>query len=254
MERKKEKVLGCNVDLLNFENAINLIKDNLKQKSLMHIVTINPEIIELAKKNKEYYNIIKNADLTVPDGIGIKIALKLRGINQEQIPGIDLSKEIIKICAENNIKIALIGAKEEIIQKAKNNLLNEYKNLKISYIHNGYFKEDEETDIINELKYSQAKFIMIALGVPKQDFFIKKCKESIEDGIFIGVGGSFDVWAGEVKRAPVIYRKMGCEWLYRTIKQPERIKRIYKTLPLFLFKAIIEAIYSQKEIYNKKQE
>ena len=80
------------------------------------------------------------------------------------------------------------------------------------------------------------------MGSPKQELFIDKCRKKQVNAIYIGVGGSFDVWSGEVERAPEIFRKTGFEWLYRTIKQPERIKRIYKTLPVFMFKVIIERV------------
>lgn len=241
MERKTQKVLGYDVDLMTFKDAICFVEEKLKNNEGMHIVTINPEIIEHANKDSSFKPILENADLVIPDGIGIKIALKLKGINQEQIPGIEFAKEAIAICEKMNKSIALIGAKEEVIQKAKFELKSEYQNLKICYSHNGYYTNEEESKLINELKENSPSLALIALGAPKQDLFINACKKEMPNTIFIGVGGSFDVWAGVVERAPECYRKIGCEWLYRTIKQPQRLKRIYKTLPLFLFKAIIES-------------
>lgn len=245
MERITEKVLGYNVDLLSFEDAVNYVVTNLKESKGMQIVTINPEMIELANKNSNFSQILKEAELIVPDGSGIKLALKLKGIKQEQIPGIDFSKKIIEKCSEKSISIALIGAKDEIIKKTIENLKNEFNNLDIVFYRNGYFKENEEEDIINELQTANPKFVLVALGAPKQELFIKKCREKLKNSVLIGVGGSFDVWGGAVERAPQIYRIMGCEWLFRTLKQPQRIKRIYKTLPLFLFKVIIEALKSK---------
>ena len=242
MIKKRQKVLGYEIDLFSFNEAIEYTFENINNEVSTHIVTINPEIIELANKNERYSEIIENADLIIPDGIGIKLALKFKGIKQEQIPGIDFSKKLIELCAKNNKKIALIGAKEDVINKTVFNLKNEFQTLDIAYEQNGYFTEDEENKIIEKLKNSNAKLVLVALGAPKQEIFIQKCKFAINNATFIGVGGSFDVWAGEVKRAPKFYRKIGCEWLYRTIKQPERFKRIYKTLPLFLFKVIIEGV------------
>lgn len=240
MDRKTEKVLGYDVDLLSFQNAVDFVLLKIKKNEGMHIVTINPEIIEMGNKDEKFKEILKQADLTIPDGSGIKLALKLKKIKQEQIPGIDFSKEIINHCEKDNIPLALIGAKEDVIQKTSENLKKEFPNLNLCYLHNGYFKENEE--IINELATKKPKVVLVALGAPKQDFFIKSCKEKIPNVIYIGVGGSFDVWAGYVERAPKFFRLIGCEWLYRTIKQPERFKRIYKTLPMFLFKAIMESI------------
>lgn len=242
MERNIKKVLGHNVDILTFNNAVLKVMDNIEQAKGMQIVTVNPEMIELADKNKEFADILDNAELVIPDGSGIKLALKLKGIVQEQIPGIDFSKELIKCCSKKNYKIVFIGAKEEVVNKAVENIREEIPNVNICYYRNGYFSAEEENEIINKIKESGAKFILSALGAPKQEIFNKKCREKIKDAVFIGVGGSFDVWAGNVERAPDIYRKFGCEWIYRTLKQPQRIKRIYKTLPMFLIKVIIEAI------------
>lgn len=242
MERNTKKVLGYDVDLLSFDNAVNKTMDCISTGTYLHIVTVNPEMIEMANTNKEFAEVLQNAGMVIPDGSGIKLALKLKGINQEQIPGIDFTKRIIELCAKNGHKIAMIGAKEEVIQTAVQNLKNEYSDLQIAYFRNGYFNQDDENEIIQAIAESGAKFVAVALGAPKQEFFIKKCIEKHPNAVYIGVGGSFDVWAGKVERAPKIFRVFGCEWLYRTLKQPERIKRIYKTLPIYLIKIIIEAL------------
>lgn len=242
MNRNTEKVLGYDVDLIALDRAIELVEQNLNEEQGMHIITINPEIIEHATKDAILSKIIKDANLIVPDGVGIKIALKLKGIRQEQIAGIDLAKELLYSCKKLNKTVALIGAKEEVIQKAVEVLSKEIDGLNIVYSRNGYFEPEKEEEIIQELEKLNVDFVLVALGSPKQDYFINKCKNKLTNSIFIGVGGSFDVWAGYVERAPEFYRKLGLEWFYRTIKQPERFKRIYKTLPIFLFKAIIEAI------------
>ncbi len=241
MERNTQKVLGYNVDILSFEEAINNVLASVNNNIGMQIVTINPEMIELANRNKDYANILNNAELVIPDGSGIKLALKLKGIKQEQIPGIDFTRRILEKFAENNLPVALIGAKEEVVQKAAANLQKEIPNLNICYFRNGYFSENDEEQIINDIKDKSPKLVLAALGAPKQEQFIFKCRKELNNAIYIGVGGSFDIWAGSVERAPKIFRKLGCEWLYRTMKQPERIKRIYKTLPMFLIKVIIEA-------------
>lgn len=242
MQRKTEKVSGYNTDLFSFEEAVNYTLEQMKNDVSMQIITVNPEMIELAEKNAEFSEILKNAELVIPDGFGIKLALKLKGINQEQVRGIDFSKKLLEHCEKNNFNVALIGAKEDILTKAVANLKSELPDLSVCYARNGYFSADEEEFIINELKKSMPKLVLVALGAPKQEIFIKKCKKFLNTTAFIGVGGSFDVWSGEVKRAPKFFQITGFEWLYRTISQPQRFKRIYKTLPIFLFKAIIEAL------------
>lgn len=239
---KREKIQGYCVDLIKFQDAVKHLADCIENNKSTHVITINPEIIEQAHKNKELSEIINNAEFIVADGMGIKLALKFKGINQERIPGVDLARELINECEKNNYNVALIGAKEEVITKTVENLKEENKNLNISYYRNGYFSNKDEDEIIRNLTNSKPQLVLVALGAPKQEFFIQKCKQNYPNAVYIGVGGSFDVWAKIVERAPEFYRKIGCEWLYRTIKQPERIKRIYKTLPVFLFKAIIESV------------
>ena len=239
MERKTEKILGYDVDLMTFEDAISYTSDNLCNNKGMHIITINPEIIEQARKSFEYNKIVKTADLVIPDGVGIKIALKLKGIEQEQIPGIDFAKWILKNCQILGKNVALIGSTEEVIKRTEDLLSAEYRELKIVYTHNGFFPKHKEDEIVKNLTGIEPDVVLVALGAPKQDYFIRKCIEKHPNAIYIGVGGAFDVWAGNVKRAPEFFRVVGLEWLYRTIKQPQRFKRIYKTLPIFLIKVII---------------
>lgn len=245
-ERKQAKILGFGVDLLSFSDALGLTMERLKSNNGFQVVTINPEMIEIAKKNENFARVLNSAELVIPDGVGIKIALKIKGINQENIPGIEFSKKLIELCAQNGYPIALLGAKEEIVQKTKKNLLEEFENLDIVYVRNGYFSKDEEETIKNEMTATGPKAVFVALGAPKQEFLIEELKKSMPETVFVGVGGSFDVWSGVVKRAPEIYQKLGLEWLYRTIKEPERFKRIFPALPLFLIRVIIESVFQKK--------
>ena len=142
--------------------------------------------------------------------------------------------------AENNLPVALIGAKPEVIKLAKENLEKEVEGLNIVYIQDGYFKDDDR--VLEELKNANPRLILVALGSPKQEKFIAKAKNILNYGLMVGVGGSFDVWSGTVERAPEIYQKFGIEWLYRTVKQPERFKRIFPTLPLFVLRVLREKL------------
>lgn len=238
----RAKVQGFYVDLLTYEEVINKSFMGIENNQNIHIVTINPEIIQSAKKRPDLAKIINDAEIITPDGVGIKIALKMKGINQEQVTGVDLSFKMLELCAKKNIKIGLIGAKEEVLNLAKEKILEKYPNIQIVYSRNGYFENFDE--VINDTVQSGAKFILCAMGSPKQELFISKLKEKINGAIMIGVGGTFDVISGTVKLAPSIYRKLGLEWLYRTIKQPERFKRIFPALPIFFFQSIIDSVRS----------
>ena len=115
-----------------------------------------------------------------------------------------------------------------------------YQNLNIIYKQDGYFSVEDEQRIVNNLKSSNPKLVLVALGVPKQEEFISKYKDEFNNTIFIGVGGSFDVWSGKVKRAPLLFQRLGLEWLWRLLNMPSRFKRIFPTIPLFLLEAIME--------------
>lgn len=233
MERNIVKLLGLNVDSFTFEEAIEYAKTISGQ-----VVTINPEMINNAVQNPEFAKIINNAELVIPDGIGVQIGLKILGYNVRRIAGIEFSRRMVEECAKSEQSVALVGAKPEIVQKAKENLEHEIQGLYVTYAHDGYFRDDDE--ILNELKIRQPRLVLCALGSPKQEEFILKAKELLPDALFVGVGGSFDVWSGVVERAPEIYQKLGLEWLYRTVKEPKRFKRIFPTLPLFVLKVLRE--------------
>ena len=236
----KENLLGYDICTLKQEDIIKKAFEEISCSQNVHIVTINPEMMELAAKNEEFANILKNADIIIPDGIGIKIGFKIKGIEIDRIAGIELAYNILAKANDENLPVALIGAKSEILALACKNLKSKIQNLNIVYSRDGFFKEDEEDSIVENIALLEAKVVLVALGAPKQDLFIQKLKQACKGAIFVGVGGSFDVWSGVVKRAPIAFQKLGLEWLYRTIMQPSRFKRIFPTLPRFIFRVIME--------------
>lgn len=231
MERNTVKLQGFSIDTFTFEEALDYAASHSGQ-----IVTINPEMIQTARRNKEFADIINNARLVVPDGIGVEIGLKILGHKVRRIAGIELGRALIDRLAGE--PAAFIGAKPEIIKKAVENLKNDVGNLNAVYVQDGYFKDDER--VLTELSEKHPRLVLVALGSPKQEFFINEAKKRLPDALFIGLGGSFDVWSGVVERAPEIYQRMGLEWLYRTIKEPQRFKRIFPALPLFILKVVKE--------------
>ena len=236
-------VLNCPVDLVSCDKAIEIANNAIVESRNFHIVTINPEMIMNAQTNAEFLNLLNNSDLNIMDGVGVRLALNFRGINKAQIRGVDFSRELIKLASEKEYRIAFLGAKEEVIKKACENFKLEYPNLNIVYSRNGYFDNLEQ--ICEEIKTAKPQILLIGMGSPYQEEIIVKLKNILQGCTMIGVGGSFDVFSGIVKESPVIYRKLGLEWLYRTVCQPERFKRIFPVLPLFLIKCIIETIFKK---------
>lgn len=238
MERRIVKLLGFNIDTFDFESAVSFAKNLIESGHGGQIVTINPEMIETGLKDANFADLLNSADLVIPDGVGVKIGLKIKGINTQRIAGIEFSHKLIGECAKNNFSVALVGAKPHIIQKAAENLKKDFNNLSIVYIQDGYFAN--ANDVYWGLGEKNPKLVLVALGSPKQEFFIKEYRKYHPDTLMIGVGGSFDVWSGEIERAPEIYQKLGLEWLYRTVKEPQRFKRIFPNLPRFIFRVLFK--------------
>ena len=166
------------------------------------------------------------------------MGLRIKGTPVERIAGIEFSHKLIEECARKNFSVALIGAKPHILEKTVENLKKDIENLNIVYAQDGYYENRQA--VLNELKEKAPQLVLVALGSPKQEEFIQFARDLLPRSVMIGVGGSFDVWSGEVQRAPEIYQKLGIEWLYRTIKEPQRFKRIFPTLPRFLFRVILD--------------
>ena len=243
------ELFGFNINSLDFTDAVEKATSCIENNKLAQVVTINPEMFFEAEKNEEFAKVLNDAEIIIPDGVGVKIALQINGIESERIPGIDFAKNLLELSAQNGWTVAIIGAKEEVLNGACQNLKQELPALNIVYSHNGYFENDDE--IYNELKQANPQLILAAMGSPRQEFFISNAKNVLERGLMIGIGGSLDVWSGNVKRAPEIFQKTGTEWLYRTITQPERFKRIFPTLPLFLLKAIKYRVLDRSFDYVK---
>ena len=215
-----------------FKRLEQLLHKNKKK----FIITANPETI----MTSEFDNDVKKMLLdekndVIPDGIAIVKASNMLGINiKERITGIDVSNELLKL--GNNLKksIYFFGAKEEVINDLVKMVNQKYPNIKIAGAKNGYIEDKEE--IFKDIIKTKPDIIMVALGIPHQEKIIYKHLDKFKKGIFIGVGGSFDVLSGHKKRAPKIFIKLNLEWLYRIIKEPTRLKRFWNNNVKFLFK------------------
>ena len=225
------QLLGYNINTFDFESAVEYANSISGQ-----VVTINQEMMS----NPDMKEIVNSAELVIPDGIGVQLGLRICGHKVKRIAGIEFAHRMLEEAEKNRQSVALIGAKPDVIEKAKENIQKEFPNLYITYVQDGYFADTER--VLNEIKIRQPRLVLCAMGSPKQEQFITEAKKLLPESLFIGVGGSFDVWSGTVKRAPVIYQKLCLEWLYRTIKEPQRFKRIFPTLPLFVLRVLKERL------------
>ncbi|WP_318246313.1 WecB/TagA/CpsF family glycosyltransferase [Bacillus sp. PS06] len=215
------------------------ICNRIEQNTRTFIVTANPEIVMYANEHRNYKEVLEDADYIIPDGIGIVIGSQiLNNPLSERLAGFDLMGQLLDASNTKGYKLYFLGASPEVMPEAVKKIKSKYQsNIHICGYHHGYFDQEKEQYIIEEIRMHQPDLIFIGLGFPRQEEWIHRYIDSFDKGIFMGVGGSFDVWAGNVKRAPLIWQKLNIEWLYRLMKQPSRWRRML-VLPQFLVKVI----------------
>lgn len=229
------EILGYKI----FNKSIEDLLIEIESRDKVNIVSGNPEILFNGLKNERLNkNFKENYSLIVPDGVGTVIASKIvKAPVKEKIAGIEVMKNIIEIATKEGKGIYLLGAKEEVLRNCINNLTKTYPSIKILGSHNGYFDLNNCNDIVKDIKEKAPWAIFVAMGCPRQEQFIEEHISELPCKIYMGVGGSFDVFAGNVKRAPKWMLTLGLEWLYRVVKEPWRIKRL-SAIPRFLCRVI----------------
>lgn len=217
------------------DNYYNELDKILKNKEKRFIITVNSETLMKSENDRELENILKGNYSFVPDGIAVVKAAKKLDINiSERITGIDIAEHLLKVANINKYSIYLFGAKEEVIQALVEKIKKEYKNIKLLGYSNGYV--DNKDKIMEDIIKFNPDICMIALGIPEQEKLIYKYINKAKNGIYVGVGGSFDVLSGSKLRAPKIFIKLNLEWFYRIITEPKRLKRFWNNNVKFMFK------------------
>jgi N-acetylglucosaminyldiphosphoundecaprenol N-acetyl-beta-D-mannosaminyltransferase len=242
------KILNIWVDQVDRKKAIRRVKNFLEKGTRPHaIMASNPEKHFSVPKDAVLYDTFKNADLLLPDGIGIVLAARiLYGVGLERVPGSEFIFDICDIAEKESYKVFIFGAKEDVNKEAVDELKNRYPSLKIVGRANGYVKEFEMPDLIGRINASGAEILFLALGSPKQEKWYATHKNQLHHvKVVQGVGGTLDTIAGTVKRAPEVWRKFQLEWLYRLIMEPKRIRR-QKVLPVFAALVLITKLKTFK--------
>lgn len=219
----------------NKKCCYELIENNLRISKKTFIVTANPETYMLSKKDEEMKSIIYNKEnLIVPDGISIVKTASYFGIDlKERITGVDLCSYLLKLADENKYSLYLFGSTSDVIEKLVNVIKEKYSNINILGYSNGYEKDKDA--IMKKIVKLNPDICLVALGIPYQEKLINKYIDIAKKGIYVGVGGSFDVLSGTKKRAPKIFIKLNLEWLYRLICEPKRLKRFINSNVKFIF-------------------
>lgn len=225
-------VLGVGFDNLTMAEAVAAGARLLKEEGCHYVVTPNPEIVEVCRENPAAMRAVNGADLVLPDGIGIiKGAAMLGTPLKEKTPGIEFAAGLMGEMAKEGKSLYLLGAKPGVAEQAAERLAAQYPGLKIAGTHDGYFKDD--APVAEAIRQSGADCVFVCLGAPKQELWMAKWGPETGAHLLCGLGGSLDVFAGVVERAPKFWSDHGLEWFYRLCKEPKRIGRMMK-LPLFL--------------------
>lgn len=260
------KLFQVGIDQVDNQKTVQKIEEFIISKKPHQIVTPDTLAVLRARKDPEYHAILKSADLVTPDGAGILwAATTLNYPLPERVTGIDIIHNICRLAAKKGYSLYLLGSYPEVASETALNLTKKYPGIKIAGTHHGYFscedsqncedvinsnsvRDKKEEEIIDEIKENKPDILLVGMGVPKQEKWINKNLEKLDVPVCIGVGGSFDVLSGRIPRAPLWMQRHGMEWIYRSIKQPNRAFRV---LALFYFIWLVivgKIVYSLKEV------
>ncbi|MDE5097184.1 MAG: WecB/TagA/CpsF family glycosyltransferase [Trichodesmium sp. St16_bin4-tuft] len=205
-----------------------------------HVVTLNAEMVMQSEKNYVLAQIIRQADLVVPDGAGVVLSLRLKGICVQRCPGIELAESILWQAPKQNLDnlVFFYGGKPGVAMKAAHIWQEKLPELSIACQH-GYLSPAEEKELLQTLAELQPRLIFVGLGAPRQELWIAENKHICPEAIWIGIGGSLDIWAGLKKRAPAWFSDNSLEWLYRLYQEPWRWRRMW-ALPQFVWKTLMD--------------
>ena len=235
-------VLGIGFDDLTMEEAVERGMELLHSPGAHYVVTPNPEIVEVCREDLAARQAVNAADLVLADGIGVVKGAQMMGTPLKgRVPGIEFAAGLMERMASEGLSLYLLGAKPGVAEAAGVALAERYPGLRIAGTRDGYFRED--APVVEAIRDSGADCVFVCLGAPKQELWMARHGEATGARLLCGLGGSLDVFAGVVERAPKFWSDHGLEWFYRLCRDPRRAGRMMK-LPLFL-------IHVQKEKRRK---
>lgn len=217
-------LFDCPVDILTMDETIKMVQTAIQERKPLHHVALNAAKLVNMRTDRELAEDVKRSDIVGIDGMAIVLALRFFGLRSvERVTGIDLMHRALELCAREGYKPYLLGAKEATIQQAANNMRTKLPGLEFAGIRNGYFSPADEARIVEDIRASGADCLFVGMPTPHKERFLAKYADQLQVPFIMGVGGSFDIWAGEVARAPGFMQKYGLEWLYRTYQEPRRM-------------------------------
>lgn len=226
MSADRTAFMGVPVDAITMQETIRRIHSSIEQGEKVQHMAINTMIILRMVEDPEFMHTLSKCEIINADGIGVVLASKLLGRPlPERVTGIDLMEALIGLAAQHGFKPYFLGAQEEIVQRTVSHYRKKYPKLEIAGYRNGYFKEEDEQGIAEDIRDSRADMLFVAISSPKKEIFLGRWRETMDIPFCMGVGGSFDVVAGKFKRAPTWVQKAGLEWAYRWKQEPRRMFR-----------------------------
>jgi N-acetylglucosaminyldiphosphoundecaprenol N-acetyl-beta-D-mannosaminyltransferase len=242
------EVLNCPVDALTMDETVSIIEKAIADKKQIHHVVVNGAKLVKIQTDPVLRESVVSCDLINADGQGVLMAASMLGKKiPERVTGIDLMEKLVAISAQKGYKIFFLGARQDIVETVTAKYEQQYGNAIIAGFRNGYFKDSEEESIALNIAASQANILFVAMGTPKKENFLFRNKQILRDvNLIMGVGGSFDVIAGKVKRAPLWMQRSGLEWFYRMIQEPGRLFYRYFSTNSLLIYYILKARLSKK--------
>lgn len=242
----RNDVLGVGIDAVTQDEAVEKIAAFVREGGAHHVVTANPEILDNATRTPGLREQINKASLVTADGQGVLLAGRILGRSfPERVTGIDLAEKLCEESGKRNLKLYLLGAEPGVADEAAARMRRLYPDVQIVGTHHGYFLKQGPAEVVEDLKRTQPDVLLVGMGSPYQEDFIANHLAECAIPVGIGVGGSFDVMSGRVKRAPDIFIRLKLEWLYRILGDPKRFKRAL-ALPRFVLKVVAQAVQEKR--------
>ena len=232
--RERIHILGVPVDRISMDSAMEMLHEFISEKTPHFVITADASGIVQAQTDSEFRSLFDRADLITPDSAGVLWAAKRQGVPLEgRVSGVELVERICAESANRGYRIFFLGAAPGIAEKAADKMRLKYPGCNIVGTRDGYFPADRDAEIAEEIAATDPDFLFVAMGIPRQEKFILATQNIIRARVAMGVGGTFDVFSGAVKRAPILFQKMKLEWLWRVLLNPKKIDKV-KLLPKFV--------------------
>lgn len=228
-------ILGIPVDCVTMDQAVAWAGSRMQLSEPKTVIAVNPEKIMKAQNDPQLQQFLRSAGLLIPDGIGVVLATRLLGLGYaERVPGAELMPRLCALASEKGYSVFLFGASPEVNERAAAKLRNDFPTLTIAGTQHGYVQPADMPAVLDRINKAAPDFLFIALGSPKQELWMSTYLPQLRVKVCQGVGGTFDVLAGRIRRAPWVFRCIHLEWFYRLLSQPSRLLR-QTALPLFAF-------------------